>query len=617
MVSPLGFVLRRGTRGRATPTTAGARTGAAVVDLLAPDAITIGRDHLHLDALWTCTLALTAYPRTVSWGWLSRITALREPLTMSVHVRPQDSASVIRQYTQHLTMLHSSRLFAAEKGRLASAERTQAISDTTALLERLERGDERLFLTSVYARVHGADPSDLEERTRRVEGAFGQSLMQTRRALFEPLAGLESTLPTGRDALAVSRPLDGAALATMYPFGAPTLRMPEGIWYGRNLQNNTLVVVDPFHRGFTNYNSCIIAASGAGKSVAAKVEILRGLALGLRFVVIDPGESGEYVRLAQAVGGQVVRLSAGSRDRINPLDLPRVTGDEEYDVLGEHVRSVQRLLDLLVAGEGVRVGPAEASRLETALFACYQRAGITRDRSTHTKPAPTLPDLSAVLVESGDPFGLAERLVRYCTGALSGLFSGRTTVSLDADLTVFDLRGLEDDDLRAAMMHVVTQHTWSSVLGAPHPRRLIVDEAHLICKRAAAGQFLEALAKRARKHWLGVTAITQDPVDFLETAAGRALLINSSMALLLRNEELALEALGRWMTLSPAERTYLQGCPVGRGLLLVQHPYAGGERMRVQVEVMVSPEQQPLVFTRPYAADAGDEQAVRRQAAAR
>ena len=180
-------------------------------------------------------------------------------------------------------------------------------------------------------------------------------------------------------------------------------------------------------------------------------------------------------------------------------------------------------------------------------------------------------------------------------------------MSLDADLTVFDLRGLEDDDLRAAMMHVVTQHTWSSVLCARHPRRLIVDEAHLVCKRAAAGQFLEALAKRARKHWLGVTAITQDPVDFLETAAGRALLINSSMALLLHNEELALEALGQWAALSSAERTYLQGCPVGRGLLLVQHPYAVGERVRIQIEIMVGPEQQPLVFTDQYAANAGEE----------
>src|SRR5947209_3638621 len=115
MSSPLSNLLRNCTRGRATPTTTGAITvtGAAVVDLLAPDAIKIGRDHLHLDAMWTRILALTAYPRTVSWGWLSRITALCEPLTVSVHVRPQDSARVIRQYTQHLTMLHSSRLFAA------------------------------------------------------------------------------------------------------------------------------------------------------------------------------------------------------------------------------------------------------------------------------------------------------------------------------------------------------------------------------------------------------------------------------------------------------------------------------------------------------------------------
>jgi type IV secretory pathway VirB4 component len=571
--------------------------------MLAPDAITAAHDHVQIDGTYARSLALTAYPRTVSWGWLSRLTALREPLVVSVHIAPQESAHVIRQFTQHLVMLESSRLFAAQQGRLANAERRQAIGDTTALIERLERGDERLFQASVYAQVRATGAAELEERTRRVEGAFGQRRMQTRRAVFEPLAGLESTLPAARDALGVTQPLDGATLATMYPFGAPSLRMPDGIWYGRNLQNNTLIVVDPFHRGFTNYNSCIIGTSGGGKSVAAKVEILRGLAYGIGYVVVDPGEAGEYARLAQAVGGQVVRLSAGSHDRINPLDLPHVRDEEGYDVLGEHISGVVCLLEVLIAGEGARLGPLEKARLETALFACYKRAGITRERVTHSRPAPTLPALAATLAEMDDPFGLAERLARYCSGALAGLFAGPTTVALDADLTVFDLRGLGNDDLRAAVMHLVTQYVWGVVLGERRRRGLIVDEAHMVCKRAATGAFLEALAKRARKRWLRVTAITQDPQDFLGTAAGRALLLNSSMALLLRSDDLALDALARWAALSSAERTYLHGCPAGRGLLLVQHPDAAGDRLRLQLEVMVSPEQQPLVFTDP-AADA-------------
>ena len=581
------------------PPCSSAAPRSALADLLAPDAITLARDQVQFDGVYTRTLALTAFPRRVSWGWLSRITTLREPLLLSLHLEPQDPVRVVSQFSHQLTMLHSSRLFAQDKGRLPDAQRAQAIADKEALLHRLERGDERIFRAGVYTAVQAATRDALEERTRRIEAAFGQSRMQTRRALFEPAASLESVLPTGRDALAVTHALDGTTLSTMFPFGAPMLRMEDGVWYGRALQTNTPLIVDPFHKGFTNANGVIIGTSGGGKSVAAKVEILRSLPRGVRVVVIDPGESGEYVRLARAVGGQVVRLSAGSFDRINPLDLPGAGDDAAYDVLGEHIAGVLRLLETLLAGESERLGPGEKGSLEAALFDCYKRAGITRERRTHDRPPPTLPDLYESMHAAPDPFGLAERLARYCTGALSGLFAGQTTVSVNSPLTVFDLRGLDDADLRAAMMHLVAQYVWGVVQRERRPHALYVDEAHLVCKRSASGAFLESLTKRARKHGLRVVPITQDPADFLRTDAGRAILVNSSMAFLFRCEELALQALSEAATLSPSARIYLQSCPPGRGLLLIQHPEAPGERLRIPFEVLVGPAQQPLVFTDP------------------
>ena len=590
------LVRRRSSR---TASAARMATGTATADLLAPDAIRLTRDAVQFDGTYLRTLALTSFPRRVCWGWLGRITALREPLLVSLHLTPQDSAQVVRQFSAQLTMLHSSRLFAEGKGKLPDPARAQAIADKEAMVARLERGDDRLFQAGLYATVQAPTVGDLDERTRRLEGAFGQARMQTRRATFEPAAGLETVLPTGRDALGVAHTLDATTLATMFPFGTPTLCMPDGVWYGRTLQTNTPLVLDPFHPGFPNANGVILGTSGGGKSVTAKVEILRALPRGVHCVVIDPGEAGEYAALARAVGGQVVRLSAGSRDHLNPLDVPLVSGEETHDVLGEHVADLLRLLEVLVAGEGERLGPAEKGHLEAALFTCYQAAGITRDRRTHRRPAPTLPDLHATLQAGADPFGLAARLGRYCSGALSGLFSGRTTVSVDHALTVFDLRGLDDRDLRAATMHLIAQHVWSSVRRVARPRALFVDEAHLVCKRQASGAFLESLAKRARKHGLRVVPITQDPVDFLATDAGRAILVNSSMAFLFRCEEVALEALSAAATLSPAERSYLQGCPPGRGLLLTQHPAAPGQRLRLHIEIMVSPAQYPLVFTSP------------------
>src|SRR5207248_1652110 len=156
-------------------------------------------------------------------------------------------------------------------------------------------------------------------------------------------------------------------------------------------------------------------------------------------------------------------------------------------------------------------------------------------------------------------------------------------------------------DLRAAVMHLVTQYVWRLVQSERRPRALVVDEAHMVTRRKATGDFLEGLTRRARKRWFRVTALTQDPRDFLATDAGRALLLNSSMALLLSSDKLAMDAIATWETLSPAEREFLLRCTRGQGLLLVQHPYGAGARLRIQVEIMVSPEQEDLVFTDPTA----------------
>jgi len=583
--------------------------GDAVDALLAPGRIEVAHDHLRLDTMYTRTIGLTQIPSAITWGWLGKVAALHEPMRIAISVWPRDAHDSLRELSHRLTQLDSSRLFAAEKGRQENPERRKAIEHHKIMIERLESRDDKMFRVGVYAQTEGTDLSELNRRTERIEGAFGASSMLTRRAYFETSLGLESTLPTINDPLAMHLERDGGTVATMYPFGEPTLFMetPDSIWYGRNLDNNSPLAIDSFWRqngqGFNNANSTVIGGSGSGKSTFQKTAILRGLACGHRYIVVDPGESAEYVALADAVGGQVVRLSAGSYDHLNPLDLPRPRAratderGQEYEILREHIAGAGRLLDILLAGDGARLGPTEKGRLESALFRCYRDQGITSDRRTHGRPAPLLADLHRTLIEMGDDFGLAERLDRYCNGAFSGLFSGRTTVHLDNALTVFDLRGLGDEDQRAATMHLVAQYVWGIILREESRLQFVVDEAHLVTKRRASGEFLEALTKRARKHGAGVTALSQDPDDFLKTDAGRALILNSSQTWIFRCEQLALEAIARAAALTAEEQRYLLSCPQGRGLLLSQHPYARGQRMRLKVEVMVSPEFEPLVFT--------------------
>ncbi len=588
-----------------------AGTAGPLAAALAPDAVEEGARHLRIDDEWSRTLGLSAWAGSIPWGWLAHLSALRERLVLSLHLAPQDSAHAVAELSDLLVGLESVGLFAQGRGHLPSEGRRQAIEEITAMVAKLEANEEKLFQVSLYAQVHGATREELEARTRRVEGAFGAARMGTRRATFAHPAGLESALPTAHDRLGWGRPVPGEIVAATYPFGAPTLCMDDGVWYGRVTQNNTPLVVDPY--AFTNSNSVVIGSSGSGKSAWTKVHLLRVGDLGAQRIVIDPGESGEYRALCAAVGGQVVRLSAGSRDRINPLDLPQVRqggegndGDDgdggAYDALREHVAGVIDLLEVLIAGEGADLGTGPKARLEAALFRTYRQAGVTHDRATHNRPAPTLADLRATLDAQGDDFGLAERLGRYCDGALSGLFAGRTTVALDNDLTVFELHGVEKNkELRAGLMHLVAQHVWRTVLSERRRRSVLVDEAHAVTRFASTGDFLARMAKQARKHWCETIAASQDPLDFTATAAGRALILNSCRTWLLRCEEVALPDLTRAAHLSEREQALLLRAPAGQGLLLAQHPSAKGERLRLPFEIMVSPAYAPLVFTDPAA----------------
>ena len=485
---------------------------------------------------------------------------------------PQDSAHAIAELSDLLVGLESVGLFAEGRGRLPSEGRRQAIAEITAMIAKLEANEEKLFQVSLYAQVHG------ERRRRSSRRARGASRGPSVPRAWPRAAPTSSIRPVWRapcppDATgsAGGGPSPARSSRRPIPSARRTLCMEDGVWYGRNPRNNTPLIVDPY--AFTNSNSVVIGSSGSGKSAWTKVHLLRVGELGAQRIVIDPGESGEYRDLCAAVGGQVVRLSAGSRDRINPLDLPQVPLTTTATMTR---RSTTRCAS---TWPGCSTcwrcsSPARAASWERGRRRGWRRpssAPIARPASrttarTHTRPAPLLADLRATLDAQGDDFGLAERLGRYCDGALSGLFAGRTTVALDNDLTVFELHGVEKNkELRAGLMHLVTQHVWRAVLSERRRRSVLVDEAHAVTRFASTGDFLARLAKQARKHWCETIAASQDPLDFTATAAGRALILNSCRTWLLRCEEVALPDLAQAAHLSEREQAHLLRAPAGPG----------------------------------------------------
>ncbi|MBV9279176.1 MAG: DUF87 domain-containing protein, partial [Chloroflexi bacterium] len=299
----------------------------SLADLVAPAAVEVGRDHLRLDAQFCRTLVVTGYPRTVSPGWLSPLIDFEEPIELSLHLYPLETAQMVSALSHKMVQLHSSRLLAARDGRLPDPEREVAYEDAERLRDALQRGEERIFSVGLYILLRASSLAALDTLTRKVELTLGGMLAHSRVAVLEQDAGFQSCLPQGRDRLLVYRNLDTSSLATLFPFASSSLSMERGVLYGIALHNHSPVIVDPFAEGLENANLVVFATSGAGKSYFTKLMALRNLLLDVEFLVIDPED--EYRALCQAVGGQYIRLASTSSQHLNPFDLPPSTDEED------------------------------------------------------------------------------------------------------------------------------------------------------------------------------------------------------------------------------------------------------------------------------------------------
>ncbi|MDA8310165.1 MAG: conjugal transfer protein TraC [Actinomycetota bacterium] len=577
-----------------------------------PDSIEVHPRALRVGDGWCRSFAVTGYPREVGRGWLEPLCAHPGRLDVALHVEPVPAALAAERLRRQLARLESNRRADVAKGRLADPDVEVAADDARELAAGLARGEQKLFRVGLVLTVHAADEKALDAECARVRALCASMLLDARAATWRSLQGWASTLPLGVDALGQRRAFDTDALAAAFPFASAELSATSGVLYGTTARGTGLVCWDRFAQD--NHNSVILARSGAGKSYLAKLEALRSLYQGIEIAVVDPED--EYRRLAETVGGAYVHLGAPGV-RVNPFDLdagpgtdggdPDAGGSGGGDPLGddpggEHggalasgpvVRRALFVHTLVAVLLGEKPDPQSAAALDRGIVSAYEQAGITADPRSHARPAPLLADLAAALDADGDPAAraLAARLAPYVTGTHRGLFDGPTTTRPDGHLVVFSLRDLPDE-LKAAGTLLTLDAIWRRVSDpARRKRRLVVvDEAWLLMAERSGAEFLFRMAKSARKHWAGLTVVTQDAADLLGSPLGQAVVANAATQILLRQAPQTIDTLAEAFGLSAGERAYLLGAARGQGLL------AAGQD-RVAFSALASPAEDAICRT--------------------
>ena len=561
---------------------------SSVLDIIAPSALEIKPNFIRLGNTLVRTLFVFTYPSYVQTNWLAGIINYDITLDLSMFIHPIGSKEVMTQLRKKAGQLQSSMAIEQEKGLVSNPELETAIQNIEGLRDQLQKGEMRLFQFGLYFTIYGKNEDELNTITDQLESTLGGMLIYTKQTLLQMEQGFTSTVPLAIDELKILRNLDTASLSTTFPFTSTTLSSNEGILYGLNRHNNSLILFDRFN--LENANSVVFAKAGSGKSYAVKLEALRYLMLGTDVLIIDP--ENEYKALCEAVGGNYLNITLNSDKRINPFDLPKAGANVSAessgtDVLRSNVTMLAGLISLMLGG----VTPEEDAILEKAIFETYALKDITADPATHVNQSPLLSDLQSVLQNMTGTSSMVNKLSKYTEGTFKGLFDKPTNFDLDNGFIVFSVRDLEDT-LRPIGMYMVLNYIWQRVRFNMRRRILIVDEAWWMMQYEDSGKFLYALSKRCRKYYLGLTIISQDVEDFLDSKYGRSVINNSSMQILMKQSPSSVEKISDVFGLTEGEKFLLLECEVGEGLF-----FAGLNH--VAIKIIASYTEDQMITTDP------------------
>ena len=560
---------------------------AQLNDLLAPAAIKVMPRYIRVGETLVQTLFVITYPRYLHSNWFSPIINIDIPNDISMFIHPIDTYSILKTLRKTSTQVQSQLHIEQEKGLIRDPALETAANDIEELRDKLQQGTEKFFRYGLYITVYANDEKELAKNAESLTSLLEAQLVYIKPAIFKSEQGFNSALPLANDEIDVGTSMNSAPLSTTFPFVSSTLSNDEGILYGINRHNNSLIIFDRFK--MENYNMVVFAKSGAGKSYTIKLEVLRYMMLGADVIIIDP--ESEYKHLCDAVKGTFIKISLNSPNHLNPFDLPKmIEGEDPADILRNNIANLIGLLHIMLGN----ITPEEDSILDKAIHETYAVRDITpaTNFSALTAEAfPTMTDLYQVLrnMEGGED--LATRLEKYTEGVFSGFLNNPTNIKVDNQLFVFNIRDMEEE-LRPVAMYVVLHFIWNEMRTNMKKRLVLADEAWVMMKYDDAASFLFGIAKRCRKYYTGLTTITQDVNDFLSSKYGKPIVTNSSIQILLKQSPAAIDVIAETFYLTDQEKFLLLESNVGEGIF-----FAGTKHVAMKVIASYSEDQ--IITTDP------------------
>ncbi len=527
-------------------------------DIIAPSALQISPKSLNLGDKISRTFFVISYPRYLTDNWFSPIINLDKIFDVSIFIHPINTGEILRSFQKKVAEVQSQISIRESKGLVRDPMLDTAYGDLEELRNNLMQAQEKMFDVGLYITIYADNENELYKSENEIKSLLESKLIYLKPALFQQEEAFKSSIPTGTDLLEIGQKLNTEPLSSVFPFVSFDLTSDKGILYGVNRHNSSLIIFDRF--SLPNYNSITFATSGAGKSYATKLEIIRTLMFDTEVIVIDPER--EYEFLSEAMGGRYFNIALSSEHHINPFDLPIPSEDETGgDVLRSNTINLVGLFRIMLGG----LTPEEDSIIDRAITETYALKDITAESDFRNIEPPLLSDFEMVLAGMEGSDSIIQRLTKYTRGSWASFLNQPSNVDINRKFVVFSVRDMEDE-LKPVAMYIVTHYIWNAIRKNIKKRLLVVDEAWWMMKSEDTASFLYSIAKRGRKYYLGLATITQDVGDFMKSPYGIPIVTNSSLQLLLKQSPSTVDLLQKTFNLTDEEKYLLLEANVGEGI---------------------------------------------------
>lgn len=553
------------------------RQGITTKDIIAPPSISFNYNHSMIGDKYAKTMFISNLPTYLETGILSDITDIPCNMLTSIHFESLGQDRTIKLIRNQLVNINSNVIDAQKKATksgyspdLISTDLKRAQEQANQLMDDVTTRNQKLFLVTLAITVFADNQTELDRYASMVKTAAQKHLCTARDLNYQQEYGFTTSLPLAYNKLFVQRLLTTEAASVFIPFSTQELSQNRGMYYGLNAVSRNLILFNRLNS--KNANGVILGTPGSGKSFSAKREMINVLlTTDDDIYVIDPER--EYAPLAALFGGEVVKIAAGSKTYINPLDMDINYADDD-DPITLKSDFVGSLCETVIGGK-YGLSPVQKSVIDRCVRLVYQpylkhMVSLGSTQTCDKAAMPTLDDFYQLLLKQPEPeaHSLALALELYCRGSLD-TFAHKTNVNTSSRFIIYDIKDI-GSGMKEMGLQVCLNDIWNKIITNKKLGKrtwFYIDEFYLLTQTDSSARFLQQVYKRARK-WAGIpTGITQNVEDLLASKEARGIINNCDFIYMLNQSPLDRAELAAMLNMSPAQVSYITNSDAGQGLL--------------------------------------------------